>query len=175
MNYRVFSRSVKFLGFEQNSQQIINKIFIFQHQQTIWFLCAGEGGKGISSGSLDLSGLDWDDSTVGVSDESGVWESGDVWNSGVADGGWGDDTSGSGELGLGSSDSGLINGDNGTIGVGDQTSVGVTVGSGVWVSSNTGNIGIASVGVWSDHGVDGTTSGGKLGLGSGNGWLVSGD
>merc|ERR1711963_10042 len=60
-----------------------------------------------------------------------------------------DHTSGSSEVGLGSSDSGLINGDNSAVGVSNQTSVGEAGG----------------VSHGGDHRVDGATGSGEGSLG----------
>ena len=101
------------------------------------------GSEVLSTGSLDLSRLNWDDGTVGVSNESRVSSSVCVGSNG--------ETSSSKVLSTGLLDSWLINGDNGTIGVGNKAGVSqwvvnVVVNVGVSISSIV-NIGITIVSI----------------------------
>jgi hypothetical protein len=82
----------------------------------VLFLGSEVGGKVLSTGSLDISGLNWNNSSVGVGNKAGV-------SSGICVGGNGE-TESSEVLSTGSLDSGLINGDNSSIGVGNKARVG---------------------------------------------------
>jgi len=95
-------------------------------------LSAGNSGKVLSSGSLDISGLHGHHGTVGVSNKTGVG----VGKSVVAD--WVDNTSGGGMGDLGSVDLSGVSGDDSSVGVSDESSGhsdSVRVGSGVGVAS----------------------------------------
>ena len=99
-------------------------------QQTRWFLCSSDSGKLSSTGSDNLSGLNWDNSTVGVGNKSSISKT--VHSNRV-------DNSTSSSMGnLGSIDSGLINRDNGTVSVGNKT-------MGVSSSIRVGSIRISSI------------------------------
>ena len=104
------------------------------------------GSKVLSTGSLDLSRLNWDNGTIGVANESRV-------SSGVCVGSNGKTSSGQ-VLSTGLLDSWLINGDNGSIGVGNKARVsqwvvdvivclGVSIGSIVNVGITVVSIGIS--------------------------------
>ena len=104
----------------------------------VHFLGGGDGSEVLSTGSLDISGLNWDNSSVGVSNETSV-------SSGVSVGGnW--ESKGSEVLSTGLLDSGLINGNNSAIGVGNKGSsisnwVVETVVS-IWVTKSISKVGI---------------------------------
>ncbi len=100
----------------------------------VLFLGSEVGGKVLSTGSLDISGLNWDNSSVGVGNKTSV-------SGGICVGGNGQAKS-SEVLSTGLLDSGLINGDNSSIGVGNKAGVGngvvdVVVVVVVWVSKST--------------------------------------
>ena len=85
-----------------------------------------------STGSNNLIGLNWDNSTIGVGNESSISVGITVNSDGV------DDTTGSSVSNLGSIDSWLINRDNSSVSVGNKT---------MWVSSGirVGSIRISSI------------------------------
>ena len=124
-------------------------------------------------GGDNIGGLGWDNSSVGVSNESSVWESGDIRkSSGVGESsGWVNDSSGSSKLSLGSSDLSSVDRNNSAIGVGNQSSVSISIGisSSIWVSSDVWISGIGQD--W----VDNTSGSCELSLGSSDGRLVSRD
>ena len=106
---------------EQNSQNF---------QQTKWFLSSGVSLKVLGPGGDHISGLDWDNSAVGVGDESseanvggddavvvGVRVAGSV---GVGTEGMVDGTAGGSVGNLGSVHLRGVNGNNGTVGVTHQ-------------------------------------------------------
>jgi hypothetical protein len=120
----------------------------------VLFLGSGGGGNSgqvLGAGSLDLGALDWDDGSIGVGNETSITKSvgggiavaSCVTVSSSVTG----KTSSSEMLGTGSLDCGLIDGDNGSIGVGNKGSgvskrvVKVVVGKwvtgigGIWVTS----------------------------------------
>jgi hypothetical protein len=128
-----------------------------------------EGSEVLSAGSLDISGLNWDKGTVGVSNETSV-------SSGICVGGNGE-TESSEVLSTGSLDSGLINGDNSAIGVGNEGS-----GIGDWVVDVVVGIGVSQtvvvsscVGESVSSEVSGLSSLDLGGLGGGNGAVGVGD
>ena len=134
------------------------------------------GSEVLLSGGHNIGGLSGDNGAIGVGDKSGVGESGigvgkasSVGeSSGIGDtSDRVDHTSGSSEVGLGSGDSGLIDGDNSAVGVSNQTSVGVAGGIGVGKASGVGHRG--------DHRVDGATGSGEGSLGGLDLQGVSGD
>jgi len=119
-----------------------------------------EGSEVLSTGSLDIGGLNWDKGTVGVGNETGV-------SSGVCVGGNGE-TKSSEVLSAGLLDSGLINGDNSAIGVGNEGS-----GIGDWVVDVVVGIGVSQtvtscVGESVSSEVSGLSSLDLEGLGGGN-------
>jgi hypothetical protein len=138
-------------------------------------LSAGVSGQVLSTGSNNIGGLNRDNGTVGVGNQTGVGDSSGIGKSVVGS----NNTVGGEVIGLGSSNSGLIYGDNGTVGVSDEGSgvvriSGMSIGissigvSSIWVS------GVSSIGK-SSVGKDSTTSGQMGGLGCGYGRLVSRD
>ena len=82
----------------------------------VLFLGSEVGGKVLSTGSLDINGLNWDNGSVGVGNETRV-------SSGICVGGNGQ-TKSSEVLSTGLLDGGLINGNNSSIGVGNKAGVG---------------------------------------------------
>ena len=96
----------------------------------VLFLGSEVGGKVLSTGSLDINGLNWDNGSVGVGNETRV-------SSGICVGGNGE-TKSSEVLSAGLLDSGLINGDNSAIGVGNEGS-----GVGNWVVDVVVGIGVS--------------------------------
>jgi hypothetical protein len=81
-------------------------------------------GKVSSTGGDNISGLKRDNSTVGVGNKSSISKTVDTNRV--------DSSTSSGMGNLGSIDSGLINGDNGTISVGNKS---MRVSSSIWVGS----------------------------------------
>ena len=161
------------------------KINIFHVNRLFGSLSRGVGSKVFSTGSLDISGLNGDYSAIGVGNQSrvSVRVSGSVGGIRISSSGIGVCSSGigvsvSGEvLGLGSGDSRLINGDNGTVGVSNKSSVGISSGvSGVGIGgSGVNSIGIGQSSVRVSC-IDYPSVGGKVsGTGSGNCGLISGD
>ena len=99
-------------------------------QQTRWFLCGGDCSKMGSTGLHNLKRLNWDNSTIGVGNESSISKTVDT--NGV-------DSSTSSSMGnLGSIDSGLINRDNSTVSVGNKS-------MGISSSIRIGSIGISGI------------------------------
>ena len=101
------------------------------------------GSEVLSTGSLDLSRLNWDNGTIGVGNKSRV-------SSGICVGSNRETSSGK-VLSTGLLDGWLINGDNGSIGVGNEARVSqwvvdVVVSIGVSISSIV-NIGITIVSI----------------------------
>ena len=127
-------------------------------------LGTGVGSKVFSSGGLDISGLHWDDSSVGVSNQSseGVWVVGSIGSD------WVDGTSGSSVGNLGGVNLSGVDWHNGSVSVtdqspGDSDSVGVvgSVGVAGSVSDGTSSIEVGKLGgghlggVCWDHGTVG--------------------
>merc|ERR1711892_1327017 len=102
------------IKFEQNSQVILDFRSNKYNQQTRWFLCGSNGSKMGSTGSNSLIGFNWDNSTVGVGNESSISVGITVNSDGV------DDTTGSSVSNLGSIDSWLINRDNSSVSMGNK-------------------------------------------------------
>merc|ERR1719483_151954 len=99
-------------------------------QQTIWFLCGGDCSKMGSTGLHNLKRLNWDNSTIGVGNESSITKSINT--------NWVDSSASSSMGNLGSIDSWLINRDNSTISVGNKS-------MGISSSIRIGSIGISSI------------------------------
>lgn len=114
------------------------------------------GSKVLSTCSDNIGGLNWDDGTVGVGDESGV-------SSGIGIGVDGD-ASGGEVSGTGSLDSWLIDWDDGTVGVGNKS-------AGVLKAKVVG-IRVSSIGIGGNWK---TVSGEVIGAGSLDCWLINGD
>ena len=107
-------------------------------------LGAGVGGQVLSSGSLDISGLHWDDSSVGVSHQSSVvGVVGSVGSNGV------DGASGSSVGNLGGVNLSSVDWDHSSVSVTDQSSGhsdSVRVEGSVGVAGSVGN-GTSGLGV----------------------------
>ena len=98
---------------------------------TTWFL-SGMGSQMFSTGGLDISGLNGDNGTIGVGNETGngIGVSGSVGNGGNGGG----DTVGGEVFSLSGQDFGGFGGGNGTVGIGHEGTgvvVGVAVDTGV--------------------------------------------
>ena len=103
----------------------------------LWVLCLvfinnlGAVGSEMVSTSLDnISGFNWDNSTVGVSNKSGIG----IWVSNNTD--WEDSTSGSSMSNLGSIDFRGISRDNSSIGISNLASIWIS-SKGIWVDCMT--------------------------------------
>ena len=120
------------------------------------------GSQVVGTGSLDISGFNGDEGTVGVGNQTGV--SGGVGYGGNRGGGG--ETVGGKVFSLGSGDSGFIDRDDGTIGVGNQTAeVAIVVAR---ISSIAEVVGVSSVpgtgivSVVESWGISVSTFGGKV-------------
>ena len=121
------------------------------------------GSQVVGTGSLDISGFNGDEGTVGVGNQTGV--SGGVGYGGNRGSGNGE-TMGGKVFGLGSGNSGFIDRDDGTVGVGNQTAeVAIVVSR---VSSIAEVVGVSSVpgtgivSVVESWGISVSTFGGKV-------------
>jgi len=152
----------------------------------VLFLGSGGGGNSgqvLGAGSLDLGALDWDDGSVGVGNETGITKS---VRGGIAvascvtiSSSVSGKTSSGKVLGTGSLDCGLIDGDNSSIGVGNEGwcvsnwVVKVVVGQGLGIGSGVScGVGISVV----DSGISVVTvvSSGVSGVSSGISVVCSG-
>ena len=126
-------------------------------------LFLGMGSQVVGTGSLDISGFNGDEGTVGVGNQTGV--TGGIGYRGNR-GGDGE-TMGGKVVSLGSSDSRFIDRDDGTVGVGNQTAsiVAIVVG----ISSIAVVVGVSSipgtgiVSVVESWGISVSTFGSKVG------------
>merc|ERR1719242_1194982 len=165
----------------------------FKCHMTSWFSClsSGMGSQMFFAGSDDICGLNGDNGTIGVGDESsnGIGVSGSISIGSGNNGGNGGNTLG-GKVGvLSGKDLRGLGGGNGTVGIGDEGTMRVTVGTSV-VSVVTGpGSGVGTVVVSVPSGISVgissiSTLGNKVsvfsgkdlrGLGGGNGTTGVGD